>query len=197
MITAYHGSHMLFEKFDLSKVGESTDLKFGFGVYLTTVEASAVHYSQPRKQPPTKDHYIYTVEIPDVTEDNHIFFSDPVPPAIIKRAEAKLGQPISEKIAAKSGEFRKWVGLQLTGCKKRNLESERAAAEFLDSIGVLYIIVPRNWMKPEGELTYAVFNADNVRIVKVEHIEVFNGGTKEKLHWNLVEGSRKLIAEYK
>ena len=49
MITLYHGSPFLFDHFDLSGAGEGTGIKFGFGVYLTESEASAVHYSQPRK----------------------------------------------------------------------------------------------------------------------------------------------------
>lgn len=43
----YHGSPFLFDKFDLSTAGEGTGIKFGFGVYLTEAEKSAVHYSQP------------------------------------------------------------------------------------------------------------------------------------------------------
>ena len=42
MITCYHGSPELFKKFDLSKAGDGTGIKFGFGVYLTESEASAV-----------------------------------------------------------------------------------------------------------------------------------------------------------
>lgn len=44
----YHGSPELFKKFDLSCAGEGTGIKFGFGVYLTESEKSAVHYSNPR-----------------------------------------------------------------------------------------------------------------------------------------------------
>ena len=46
MTTFYHGSPELFNKFVLSKAGDGTGIKFGFGVYLTESEASAVHYSQ-------------------------------------------------------------------------------------------------------------------------------------------------------
>jgi len=67
----------------------STGIKFGFGIYLTESEASAVHYSQPRNQALTKDHYLYTVEIPDLTDDNHLVSAKPVHPAIIQRTEAK------------------------------------------------------------------------------------------------------------
>ena len=64
----YHGSPFLFEKFDLSSAGEGTGIKFGFGVYLTEAEKSAVHYSQPRNLELMPKHFLYTVEIPDLTD---------------------------------------------------------------------------------------------------------------------------------
>lgn len=114
MIKLFHGSPELFEKFDLGKAGEGTGVKFGFGVYLTESEASAVHYSQPRNLSPAKDHYLYTVEIPDVTEENHLFSSRPVHPAIVRRTEAKLGKTVPADKTLLGKEFRKWVGTTLT-----------------------------------------------------------------------------------
>lgn len=207
MITFYHGSPNLFDKFDLSKVGSGTGLKYGFGIYLTQGEASAIHYSQPRHTPPTPDHYIYTVEfIPELTDENHLISAKPVHPAIIKRAEAKLGKPIPTKVTLTGLDFRVWLGYALTGSKDKKV-FERPAAEFLDSIGVLCNIWPMAQVKPELYNTWAdikkmymtVFNDKYVRITKVEHIEVFNSvkNPEKSPHWDLVEGSRKLIAEYK
>ena len=172
MITLYHGSPELFKKFDLSKAGEGTGVKFGFGVYLTESEASAVHYSQPRNLPPMKDHYLYTVEIPDLTEDNHLFSSRPVHAAIVKRTEAKLGKSVPAEKTLLGKEFRKWVGTMLTGAKKAGFAEEKAAAEFFDSIGVIYNVWPQAQTKPDGLRNYAVFNAERVRILKVERIEI-------------------------
>ena len=67
----YHGSNQLFKSFDLSHASEGTGVKFGYGIYLTESEASAVHYSQPRNQDQSADHYLYTIEIPDLVENNH------------------------------------------------------------------------------------------------------------------------------
>ena len=86
----YHGSPFLFDKFDLSGAGEGTGIKFGFGVYLTEAEASAVHYSQPRNLELMPEHYLYTVEIPELTEGNHLASALPVSPGIINKTEAKL-----------------------------------------------------------------------------------------------------------
>ena len=118
MTTFYHGSPELFNKFVLSKAGDGTGIKFGFGVYLTESEASAVHYSQPRNLPPVMDHYLYTIEIPELTNDNHLVSAQPVPEAIGKRAEAQLGQAIPKEKTQLGKEFRKWIGMTLTNSKK-------------------------------------------------------------------------------
>ena len=189
MNTCYHGSPELFNKFDLSKAGDGTGIKFGFGVYLTESEASAVHYSQPRNLPPVKDHYLYTVEIPELTDDNHLVSAQPVPESIVKRAEAKLGQAIPQKTTQLGKEFRKWICMALTNSKKVSLESEKAAAAFLDSIEVFCNVWPQAQSKPDGLKNYAVFDANKVHILKVEHIEVKLKGGK----YILVEGSRKEV----
>lgn len=207
MITFYHGSPNLFEKFDLSKVGNGTGLKYGFGIYLSEAEASANHYSQPRHSPLAPDHYLYTVEfMPELTEDNHLISAKPVHPAIIQRAEAKLGKSIPTKVTLTGLDFRVWIGYVLTGSKDKKV-FERPAAEFLDGIGVICNIWPRAQVKPElyngwadiKEKFMTVFNDKYVRIVKVEHIEVFNSITnpEKSPHWDLVPGTRKLVAEYK
>lgn len=172
MMTLYHGSPVLFDRFDLSKAGDGTGIKFGFGVYLTEVEASAVHYSQPRNVELTPDHYLYTVEIPELTEDNHITSALPVSPIIINKVEEKLGVKASEKVKAQGKEFRKWVGKTITGAKKAGFEEEKAAAELLNSVGVLYNVWPTAQTKPDGPKNIAVFDDANVRIVKREHIDV-------------------------
>ena len=189
MITCYHGSPELFKKFDLSKAGDGTGIKFGFGVYLTESEASAVHYSQPRNQPPTKDHYLYTVEIPDLTDDNHIVSAKPVNPDIVKRVEANLGQRVPQDKILQGKEFRKWLGLTLIGCKKVCLESEKAAAGFLDSIGVFCNVWPQAQTKPDGLKNIAVFDANKVCIKKIEQIEV----EKKCGKYVVVENGRKTV----
>lgn len=189
MTTFYHGSPELFDQFDLSKAGDGTGIKFGFGVYLTESEASAVHYSQPRHQPLAKSHYLYTVEIPGLTDDNHIVSAKPVPASIVQLVEAKLGKPIPQEKILQGKEFRKWIGLTLTGGKTVDVESERAAAEFLDGIGVFCNVWPQAQSKPDGLKNCAVFNPANVRIVKRERIEVELKGKK----YVLVENSKQIV----
>ena len=189
MIICYHGSPNLFDKFDSGKTGDGTGIKFGFGVYLTESEASAVHYSQPRNQPITKDHYLYTVEIPDMTDDNHLVSAQPVHPAVIQRTEAKLGQSVPQRMTLLGKEFRKWVGMMLTGSTTRSLESEKAAAEFLDGIGVFCNMWPQHQSNPNGLKNYAVFDASKVTIRQIEHFEVVKKGKR----YVMVENSRETI----
>ena len=190
MMTLFHGSSELFDRFDLSRAGEGTGTKFGFGVYLTESEASAVHYSQPRNlKTMTPDHYLYTVEIPELTEDNHLFSCKPVPAALVARIETALGVKAPEKVIAAGKEFRKWVGCTLTGAQKNGFAEEKAAAEFLNQQGVLYNVWPQAQTKPDGLKNIAVFHADNVHIVKREHIEVTVKCGKNVL----VEGSKKEV----
>ena len=179
--TLFHGSPFLFDQFDLSGAGEGTGIKFGFGVYLTEVEASAVHYSQPRNLDLTPEHYLYTVEIPDLSENNHIVSALPVSPIIIKKVEEKLGISVPLKVTTKGKDFRKWLGTILTGAKKAGFAEEKASAEFLNSIGVLYNIWPTAQTKPDGAKNIAVFDTSNIRIVKREQIEI----REEKNKWVL------------
>ena len=181
-MTLFHGSPFLFDKFDLSGAGEGTGIKFGFGVYLTEVKASAVHYSQPRNLELMPEHYLYTVKIPALTEGNHLVSAHLVAPTIINKVEQKLGVTVPDKVKAQGKEFRKWVGMTLTGGKKAGFAEEKAAAELLNSVGVLYNVWPQAQSKPEGPKNIAVFDAANVMIVKREKIEIENKSKK----WILV-----------
>ena len=69
MGTYYHGSPVIFDKFNLDSLGEGSGCKFGVGVYLTEAFDTAAHYSEPRKGT-AEHHYVYTVEVPEKTEDN-------------------------------------------------------------------------------------------------------------------------------
>lgn len=189
MITVFHGSPALFGRFELNAAGDGTGIKFGYGVYLTESEASAVHYSQPRKCPLTPDHYLYTVEIPDLTPTNHLVSALPVDGAIVKRVEEKLGQSAPTAVIAQGKEFRKWIGCTLLGTKKAGFDEEKAAAEFLDSLGVIANVWPQAQTKPDGLKNFAIFNPANIRIAKIEHIDIECKCGKNIL----VDGSRKEV----
>lgn len=166
----YHGSHKLFDRFDLSHALEGDGkVKFGYGVYVTSAYSSAAHYSGAN--PCATAHYVYTVEIPEKTETNCIAFKEPVHPDIVEAAQAKLGCPIPEKVLMDAGkEFRKFLAMRLTGEKKVTLAGEKAAAEFLLSIGVELVEWPYNWKNPALGTNRAVLDDLKVKIVKVDSV---------------------------
>ncbi len=169
MAIFYHGSAALFNTFDLKHVlTGASKVKFGYGVYLTSSFRSAAHYSGANKEATT--HYVYTVEIPEIAVGNHISFKQPVNPKIIARAANKLGNPIPEKSTLDGKDFRKYLAKTLGGgCDVR---SEKLASEFLSSIGVDFITWPYSWKNPALGLNVAVLAENNIRIIKVEQVEL-------------------------
>jgi hypothetical protein len=107
--------------------------------------------------------------------------------------EASLGTlPQEAKVSGKC--FRKYIGNVLTGKKatlkqmldKADAPAENAASRFLDEIGLIYLAWPQAQTKPDGDTNRAVLNASNVRIIKVEQVQV---NEKNKL----IQGSQKEI----
>ena len=172
METYYHGSHALFDRFDLDHALEGDGkVKFGYGVYVTSKYTSAAHYSGAN--PNSTDHYVYTVEIPERTATNCIAFKEPVHPTILAATEARLGESVPEKYLQDAGkEFRKFLAMKLTGQKKVTLEGEKAATAFLLSIGVELIEWPYNWKNPALGTNRAVLDDSMVRIVRIDSIKL-------------------------
>ncbi len=184
MAIYYHGSSALFKKFDLNHVlTGAAKVKFGYGVYLTSSFKSAAHYSGANKEANT--HYVYTVEIPEITEGNHIAFKQPVNPDIVKIAEEKLGVSIPDKFALDGKDFRKFLAKKLGG--GNDLRSEKLASEFLSSIGVEFITWPYNWKNPALGMNVAVLDENKIRIIKVEQVEL---DAKQQL----IPGSEKEVS---
>ena len=183
MAIFYHGSSVLFHRFDLSHVLEGDGkVKFGYGVYLTSSFKSAVHYSGANKSATT--HFVYTVEIPDLTEDNHIDFKRPVHLDIVKRAEQKLGNAIPQKFTLDGKDFRKYLAKILGGGS--DVKSEKLASEFLNCIGVEFITWPYNWKNPSLGTNRAVLDDRQVKIVRVDQVQL---DSKKQL----IEGSQTEI----
>jgi len=163
----YHGSNTLFEHFDLANALKGNGkIKFGYGVYVTSHYSSAAKYASRNKE--ETDFYVYTVEVPELKEGNYIAFKQCVHPEIIRRAEEKLGVRIPQKDQQDGKFFRKFLAKRLTG--KTDFLGEKAAAEFLDSIGVVCIVWPYNWNKPEAGTNRAIFDESKIQILKIEQI---------------------------
>lgn len=197
MAIYYHGSSSLFERFDLTHVLEGDGkVKFGYGVYLTSSFKSAAHYSGANKSAMT--HYVYTVEVAELTDDNHIDFKKPVHPSIIRLSEQKLGISIPEKITLDGKDFRKFLAKHfekqicidsVAGQPMKtalHLAGEQSASEFLSSIGVDYICWPYRWTNPSLGLNMAVLDDKKVEIIDIHQVELNN---KQQL----IEGSEKEV----
>ena len=198
----YHGSSAEpVDKFSLEHALEGDGkVKFGWGVYVTEKYPTAAHYAFNKHRPENKDFYVYTVDIPGRTPDNCLSLLKGVPVAdsIVKRVEAKLGEPVPAEAKVEGIPFRKYLANKLTGqnlpvkkmIDKATVAGEKAASEFLAGIGVDLIEWPYNWQKPEAEKNMAVLNDRNVRIVRIEKVELDPKGHQ------LIEGSQQLIKEF-
>ena len=196
METFYHGTSKLFPKFDLAHALEGDGkAKYGFGTYITEAYNSAAHYAHNKKRPECKDYYVYTLEIPDMTEDNHLFFNRPVHPSIVERTEKALGKQIPDEVKAQGSFLRKYVGNLLIGksgtttqlTDKASLEAEKIAAKFFSEIGLEYFVWPYNWKKPDDLTNRVVLNIDKIRIVRIDKVEL------DQKKFQLIPNSQKEI----
>lgn len=195
MAIAYHGSSALFDRFDPAHLLEGDGkFKFGVGAYLTSRYTTAAHYSGATSNP---DHYVYTVEIPDLREDNHLRSLAPVHPDILRRVSERLSVEIPAEATTSGKFFRKWLGNLLSGntgtVKKMtgsaSLEAEKAASAFLPTVSVVLLAWPTAQTKPEAGDNYALMDYGAFRILQVDRVRLDD---KAKL----IEGSQETIAKY-
>lgn len=194
--TFYHGTCNLFDKFSLSFLGSGEGKsKFGQGIYITSsYRTAALYAAKAAKANGKKCYYVYTVEVPVLTENNHIFSCKPVNQEVINRVEKEIGQTIPEEVKSAGKLFRKYLGNLLTGqlgtikkmMGKADSVAEKAVSQFLNSVDIVYLAWPQSQTKPEGDTNRAVLNEEDIRIIKIEQVEV---DEKNKL----IENSVKLV----
>lgn len=192
----YHGSYRLFDHFVLNHLGEGEGKsKFGHGIYITSSFATAALYAaKAGKRNGVDTFYVYTVEVPVLTDENHLFSCKPVTAAVASRIEKALGETIPEQAKSLGKFFRKYVGNILTNkrgtvkqmAEKADDSAEDAAATFLNDNGVIYLAYPYAQTKPDGDTNRAVLNGECIRILKIEQVEV---NEKNKL----IEGSERTV----
>lgn len=192
----FHGTSVLFKKFDIAHALEGDGkAKFGFGTYVTESYTSAAHYAYNKKRPENKDYYVYTLEIPDMTDYNHLFSVRPVHPSIIERTEKALGEQIPDEARRIGKYFRKYVGNRLTGKEgtvkqligSADLDAEKAASKFFSEIGLEYFAWPQAQSKPDGLTNRVVLDINKIRIVRIDKVEL------DQKKFQLIEGSEKEI----
>ena len=102
----YHGTCRLFDSFDPNRLGSGEGKsKFGHGIYITSsYETAALYASKVAKCHGCDCKYVYTLEVPDLTDNNHVFSCKPVNPIVAERLQTALGETIPEE-AKSLGKF--------------------------------------------------------------------------------------------
>ena len=194
--TFYHGSCYLFDTFSSAFLGTGEGKsKFGHGIYITSSYKTAALYAAKAAKANGKECcYVYTVEVPMITDDNHIFSCKPVNEDVVQRVEKEIGKAIPNEVKSAGKLFRKYLGNLLTGQRstikkmmsKADATTESVVAQFLNKIGVVYLAWPQSQTKPDGDTNRAVLNANDIRIVKIEQVKVDKNN-------KLIEGSERVV----
>ena len=192
----YHGSCYLFDKFSSAFIGLGEGKsKFGYGIYITSsYKTAALYASKAAKANGKESCYVNTVEVPLLTDDNHIFSCKPINADVVLRVEKEIGEVIPDEVKTAGKLFRKYLGNLLTGQRatikkmmsKADGVAESAVAQFLNKIGIVYLAWPLSQAKPDGDTNRAVLNATDISIVKIEQVEI---DAKNKL----IEGTEREI----
>ena len=194
--TLYHGSCHLFDKFSLSFLGSGEGKsKFGHGIYITSsYKTAALYASKAAKANGKECCYVYTIEVPMLNNDNHIFSCKAINASVVDRVEKVIGEAVPDEVKSAGKYFRKYLGNLLIGQRatvkqmmaKADATAENAVSQFLNSVGVIYLAWPQSQAKPDGETNRALLNEKEIKILKIEQVECDD---KNKL----IEDSKKLI----
>lgn len=177
----YHGTCRLFDSFDPNRLGSGEGKsKFGHGIYITSsYETAALYASKVAKCHGSDCKYVYTLEVPDLTDNNHVFSCKPVNPIVAERLQTALGETIPEEAKSLGKFFRKYIGNVLIGNRKTikqmmgsaSSEAEDAVTKFLNENGVIFLAWPQAQTKPDGDTNRAVLNAECIKILKIEQVQ--------------------------
>lgn len=185
MPIVYHGSSVLFDKFDLSHATEGDGkIKFGFGVYLTQRYKTAAHYAFNKHRPEMNSYYVYTVQMPEMNESNTLYFDPdkPVAKEVISKVEEGLGEKLPDYATGLVKELRRYLANKLSGrvltpkkmiaSDMKDISGEKAASAFLHKIGYVGYRWPVTWAKPDGEMNYALFDENRAKILQVDSVSL-------------------------
>ena len=194
--TLYHGTCYLFDKFSLSFLGSGEGKsKFGHGIYITSsYKTAALYASKAAKANGKECCYVYTIEVPMLNNDNHIFSCKAINASVVDRIEKVIGEAIPDEVKRAGKYLRKYLGNLLIGQRatvkqmmaKADATAENVVSQFLNSVGVIYLAWPQSQAKPDGETNRALLNEKEIKILKIEQVECDD---KNKL----IEDSKKLI----
>ena len=171
----YHGAHSLFEKFTKSCAG-SQGFKCGYGVYVTSVYSFAAQCTNDTNG----DHYVYTVEIPEKTETNHIAYKRPVHKNVIQAVRQALGIVLSPVETGDGWKFIEALEKHFReGRKTVTVKDAKKVAEALLAAGVELIEWPYVWTDYSQGVNMTVLDAAKVKIKSVEKVHDGNPDEEE------------------
>ena len=199
----YHGTTMKFDHFDLTHLGEGEGKsKFGVGHYASSVYDTAALYAGKCKG---ETKYVYTLEVPELTDFNHIVSAKPPHKSIIEKVEEQFGQ-IPDEAKTSGKYFRKYIGNLLLGNKgtvkkmigSLSIEGEIAVSKFLYEIGVLYLVWSQSQATPDnGKINVAILDDSIIAIKKIETVELnAKGKLKKKSSTSVAEGIKEYYPQY-
>ena len=199
----YHGTTSKFDHFDLAHLGEGeSKSKFGVGHYASSVYDTAALYAGKCKG---ETKYVYTLEVPDLTDTNHIVSAKPPHNSIVEKVEEQIGQ-IPDEAKSSGKYFRKYIGNLLLGNKgtikkmigSLSVEGEIKVSKFLYEIGVLYLVWAQSQSKPNnGKINVAILDDSIIAIKKIETVELdAKGKLKKKSSTRIAEFIKKYYPEY-
>ena len=199
----YHGTTSKFDYFDLAHLGEGEGKsKFGLGHYTSSVYDTAALYAGKCKG---ETKYVYTLEVPDLSDFNHIVSTKPPHQVIIEKVEEQFGQiPDEAKSSGKS--FRKYIGNLLLGNKgtvkkmigSLSVEGEIKVSRFLYEIGVHYLVWAQSQATPDNDkINVAILDDSIITIKKIEEVELDEKGKlKKKSSTSISEFIKKYYPQY-
>ncbi len=199
----YHGTTSKFDHFEITHLGEGEGKsKFGVGHYASSVYDTAALYAGKCKG---ETKYVYTLEVPDLTDSNHIVSAKPPHKSIIEKVEEQIGQiPDEAKSSGKS--FRKYIANLLLGNKgtvtkmigSLSTEGEIKVSKFLYEMGVLYLVWAQSQSTPDnGKINVAILNDSIIEIKKIEIVELDEKGKlKKKSSSSVAEFIKKYYPQY-
>lgn len=161
----YHGAHALFEKFTKSCAGKQ-GIKCGYGVYVTSVYSFASQCFSDTDG----SHYVYTVEIPEKTETNHIAYGRAVNKDVVAAVQDKLGIVFTAKQIEDGWEFREAIAKHFSNKKAVTVKHEKQTSEVLQSVGVELLEWQYVWDDPDQGVNFTVLDPAKVKILSVEKV---------------------------
>ena len=156
---------------DLVKYIEDTKVSSGYLEKMISDEKAELARAKEIQKPFRN---LYTVEVPDNTGDNYLSWDKIVPNDIIDRLDKAIEQQFGEDVVGKANLKYGQLGQQMYLKLANALSSDKAASEFLHSLGFVGIEYPAQYTtggRADGAKNYVIFNADDVKIV--DHVQYF------------------------